>query len=166
MTYRLIRYALLILVLAPWLSCDDLKEPVPTAHSPVPPPPPSQFDITGHWQASSDQGRSIAFDVTESGQVINGRINLHHDCNTGRWRVTLDNFEAQIVDESFLATYNWKNDENGIIREGTMTVSGRFESNQLLKGAFINSVNDIRKKDVPTGEVCPAVEGTFEGNKQ
>jgi len=166
MTYRLIRYALLILVLAPWLSCDDLKEPVPTAHSPVPPPPPSQFDITGHWQASSDQGRSIAFDVTESGQVINGRINLHHDCNTGRWRVTLDNFEAQIVDESFLATYNWKNDENGIIREGTMTVSGRFESNRLVKGAFINSVNDVRNNDQPTGEVCPAVEGTFEGNKQ
>ena len=135
MTYRLTRYALLILVLAPWLSCDDLKEPVPTANSPVLPPPPSRDHVQtphtdlGHWQASSDQGRSVAFDLTDNGQVVNGRINLHHDCNTGRWRVTLDGFEAQIVDESFLTTYNWKNDDNGTIREGTMTVSGRFESN-------------------------------------
>lgn len=148
------------------LSCDDLKEPVPTANSPVPPPPASQFNITGHWQASSDQGRSIRFDVTENGRVTNGRINLHHDCNNGRWRVTLDGFEAQVVDESFLTTYNWKNEDNGIIREGTMTVSGRFESDRLVKGAFINSVNDVRKGEDPTGEVCPAIEGTFEGNKQ
>ena len=147
------------------ISCDDLKNPPPTAPE-VPPPPPSQYKIEGHWEADSSQGRRIAFDVDDQGKVVNGRINLHHDCNTGRWRTTLDGFEAQIVDDVFITTNNWSNYEGGINRKGTVTISGRFEGNRLVHGGFINSVNDSRFEDQqPTGEVCPTVQATFEGTR-
>jgi hypothetical protein len=149
------------------LSCDELKEPIPTGPDPVPPPPPTQLNIAGHWEASTDQGRRIAFDVTEDGEVINGRINLHHDCNTGRWRVTFDGFEAQIVDSVFITTMSWKNFEKGLTREGVVTISGRFESAKSVRGAFINSVNDVRKKnEQPSGDVCPTIEVSYEGSKE
>jgi hypothetical protein len=148
------------------LSCDELKDPVPTAPGPVPPPPPSKYSIAGHWEATSSQGRRIAFDVTGDGRVSNGRINLHHDCNTGRWRATFDGFQAQIADDSFITTMNWRANDGGLIREGSVTISGRFEGDDLVRGGFINSVNDVRRNERPTGEVCPTIEGDFEGNKE
>jgi hypothetical protein len=155
-------------VLAGVLSCDDLREPVPVAPGPVEPPAPSQFNIVGHWEATSTQGRRIAFDVTRDGRVVNGRINLHHDCNTGRWRATFDGFEAQVVDSSFITTMNWTANDSGLVRQGSVTVSGRFESNDIVKGGFIDSVNDVRwsKNNQPTGDVCPTIQGSFEGNKE
>jgi hypothetical protein len=150
------------------LSCDDLKEPVPTAPGPVPPPAPSQFDIAGHWEATSTQGRRIAFDVTKDGMVVNGRINLHHDCNTGRWRATFDGFQAQVVADAFITTMNWKANDDGLVREGSVTVSGRFESDNVVRGGFIDSVDDSRwsKTNQPSGVVCPTIQGSFEGNKE
>lgn len=152
-------------VLLASLSCDNYQEPLPAAPSPAP-TSFSKYQIVGHWEATSNQGRRIAFDVTPEGRVMNGRINFHHDCNTGRWRATVDGFQVQIVDDAFLTTFNWESNENGLIRTGTMTVSGRFEGDREVKGGFIDSVNDVRKNEQPTGDVCPALEGTFEGTRE
>ena len=148
------------------LSCEELKEPLPTAPPPPAPPGFSQFQIVGHWEATSSQGRRIAFDVTSEGRVVNGRINLHHDCNTGRWRATFDGFNADIVDDGFLTSFNWGSDENGLVRIGFTTVSGRFEGDRTVKGGFIDSVNDARRNGVPTGDVCPPIQGSYEGTRE
>lgn len=155
------------LVLIPFLalSCDDLNEPLPTT------PPPgvvafSHFQIVGHWEATTSQGRRIAFDVTSEGRVVNGRINLHHDCTTGRWRATFDGFNAEIVDDAFLTSFNWGSEEDGVTRSGYVTVSGRFEGDRAVRGGFIDSVNDVRMGGEPTEDVCPAIEGTFEGTRE
>jgi hypothetical protein len=134
----------------------------------VPTPAPSQFSIAGHWEATSTQGRRIAFDVTKDGRVINGRINLHHDCNTGRWRATFDGYEAQVVNDAFITTMNWKANDDGLVREGSMTISGRFESDTVVKGGFIDSVNDSRwsRTNQPSGVVCDTIQGSYEGNKE
>jgi hypothetical protein len=157
------RFLWLVPLLA--LSCDRYQEPLPVAPSPTP-PAFSHFQIVGHWEATSNQGRRVAFDVTPEGRIMNGRINLHHDCNTGRWRSTLDGFQVEVVDDSFITTFNWANEDGGVIRTGTMTVSGRFEGDRAVKGGFIDSVNDVRKNDLPTGDVCPSIEGTFEGTRE
>jgi hypothetical protein len=148
------------------LSCDDLKNPAPAANDPVPPPPPSQYKIKGHWEAESSQGRRIAFDVDENGKISNGRINLHHDCNTGRWKATFDGFEGQVTDDVFITNMEWHAHDGNVLRRGRVTISGRFESNRLVRGGFIDSVNDSRFEDQqPTGEICPTIQGTFEGEK-
>jgi hypothetical protein len=159
------RITALLAVLLFALACEELKEPVPTAPGPVPPPAFSRYQIVGHWEATTDQSRRIAFDVTPDGRVINGRINVHHDCNNGRWRVTFDGFAADVVDDGFLTTFHWRNTENDIVRSGTMTVSGRFEADREMRGGFINSVNDVRSHEEPTGEVCPAIDGTYVGER-
>jgi hypothetical protein len=147
-------------------SCDEFNEPLPTGTGPIPPPPASDFNIVGHWEADSTQGRRIAFDVTEDGEVINGRINLHHDCSDGRWRVTFDGFEAQVVDNAFLTTVDWRNTDKNVVRTGAYTISGRFEGTTLVRGGLINSVNDIRKNERPPGDVCTTIQTSFEGNKE
>ncbi len=158
------RFLLLMPLVA--LSCEELNEPLPTSPPPPPPPAFSQFQIVGHWETTSSQGRRIAFDVTSEGRVVNGRINVHHDCNTGRWRATFDGFNAEIVDDGFLTSFNWGSDENGLVRVGFMTVSGRFEGDRSVKGGFINSVNDVRMDGEPTGDVCPPIEGSYEGTRE
>ncbi|HXV64676.1 MAG TPA: hypothetical protein VEK15_28520 [Vicinamibacteria bacterium] len=159
-------------VLVGVLSCSEFQEPLPAAPSPPPPPAFSQFDIVGHWEATTEQGRRIAFDVTADGRVTNGRLNFHHDCNVGRWRATLDGFEAEIVDDSFLTTMDWRASGDGSILagsilSGTYTVSGRFESDDLMRGGLISAVTDIRKpNEQPTGEVCPTIHVSFGGEKE
>jgi hypothetical protein len=148
------------------LSCDELRAPLPTSAPPPPPPGFSQFQIVGHWETTTSQGRRIAFDVTSEGRVVNGRINVHHDCNTGRWRATLDGFQTEVVDDAFLTSFNWGSDENGLVRTGFMTVSGRFEGDRSVEGGFVNSVNDVRMNGVPTGDVCPPIEGSYEGTRE
>lgn len=150
------------------LSCEELKEPIPAAPTPPPPPPFSRFDIVGHWEATSNQGRRIAFDVTSDGRVTNGRINLHHDCTlpTGRWRATFDGFQVEIVDDGFITTFNWQAVEDGVTRVGTTTVSGRFEGDDSVKGAFVSSVNDVRMGGEPTGEVCFSIDGSYVGERE
>ena len=157
-------YALVLSLLA--ISCDDLNTPIPTATEPIPPPRPSDVNIAGHGEASSTPGRRIAFDVTAGGRVVNGRINLHHECTDGRWRVTFDGFEARIVDNAFLTTVDWENKDKKIIRVGSYTISARFEGRNIVVGGLINSVNDIRKNEEPTGTVCTTVDVAFEGNKE
>ncbi len=98
---------------------------------------------------------------------MNGRINVHHECSDGRWRVTFDGFEARIVDNAFLTTVDWQNTDKKIIRTGSYTISGRFEGRNIVRGGLISSVNDIRRKnEEPTGEVCTTVDTAFEGNKE
>jgi len=147
-------------------SCDELQEPLPAAPDPIPPPAASDFLIQGHWEAESTQGRRIAFDVNPNGKVFNGRINAHHECQSGRWRVTFDGFEAQVVDNAFLVTVNWENHDGRVERVGSYTVSGRFEGRNLMRGGFISSVNDVRRNDKPNGDVCTTVQVSFEGNKE
>ncbi len=148
------------------LSCEDLNTPLPAAPTPPPPPAFSHYQIVGHWEADTDQTRRIAFDVTSEGRVIGGRINFHHDCNTGRWRATLDGFEADIVDDGFITTFNWENTEDGLTRNGTMTVSGRFEGDRSMKGGFVSSVNGVRMAGQPTGDVCPSIQGSYVGARE
>jgi hypothetical protein len=155
-----------------WLAagCTEFQDPVPTAPSSPPPPPFSQFQIVGHWEATTEQGRRIAFDVTKDGRVVNGRLNFHHECNGGRWRATLDGFTAEIVDEGFLTTVDWRASGNGsifpgYIFSGTYTVSGRFESDGLMRGGLISSVTDVRNHEQPTGVVCDTVHVSFDGEK-
>jgi len=159
-------FAVLAIVFVCAVSCEDLNEPLPTASPPPPPPGFSQFQIVGHWETTSSQGRRIAFDVTSEGRVVNGRINVHHDCLTGRWRATFDGFNADIVDDGFLTSFNWGSNEDGLVRVGFMTVSGRFEGDRSVKGGFINSVNDVRMNDDPTGDVCLPIEGSYEGTRE
>ena len=147
-------------------ACDDLNTSLPAAPDPVAPPAASEFNIQGHWEAESTQGRRVAFDVNPNGKVFNGRINVHHECQSGRWRVTFDGFEAQVVDNAFLVTVDWENHDGKIERVGSYTVSGRFEGRNLVRGNLISSVNDIRKKnEQPNGDVCTTVQVSFEGNK-
>jgi hypothetical protein len=122
----------------------------------------------GHWEATTNQGRRIAFDVTSDGRVTNGRINLHHDCSgeTGRWRATFDGFQVGIVDDGFITTFNWQAVEDGVTRVGTTTVSGRFESNDFVKGGFVSSVNDVRMGGEPTGEICLSLDGSYVGERE
>ncbi len=167
---RHLRYFCATLVTASFafasFGCDELKNPAPTANTPAPPPPPSQYNIKGHWEAESSQGRRIAFDVDADGKVSDGRINLHHDCNTGRWKATFDGFEAQVVDDVFITTMDWRAHDGPVIRRGRVTISGRFESNRLVTGGFIDSVNDSRaENEKPSGGICPTIQGTFEGDK-
>lgn len=160
------RFSLFLCVLlVSFTSCDDLNTSLPAAPSEVPPPRPSDFNIVGHWEASSDQGRRISFDVTSGGRVVAGRINIHHECTDGRWRVTFDGFNAPIVDNAFLVTVNWENNDGKITRAGSYTISGRFEGPHVVRGGLINSVDDIRKDDDPTGEVCTTVDVAFEGGR-
>jgi hypothetical protein len=148
------------------LSCEELKAPLPAAPTPPPPPAFSRYQIVGHWEADTDQTRRIAFDVTSEGRVVNGRINFHHDCNTGRWRATLDGFAADVVDDGFITTFNWENTEDGLTRNGTMTVSGRFEGDRSMKGGFVSSVNGVRMAGQPTGDVCPSIQGSYVGARE
>lgn len=160
------RRLLWLMPLALALSCEELKEPLPAAPTPPPLPSFSQFRIVGHWEATSNQGRRIAFDVTSDGRVMNGRINLHHDCITGRWRATFDGFEVEIVDDGFLTTFNWHSVEDGVTRVGTTTVSGRFEGDRSVKGGFVSSVNDVRMGGEPTGDLCFSLEGSYVGERE
>ncbi|GMR22698.1 MAG: hypothetical protein BMS9Abin37_1066 [Acidobacteriota bacterium] len=153
------------------VSCDDLQEPLPIAPSPPPPPGFSQYQIAGHWEAVTEQGRRIAFDVTSDGRVVNGRLNFHQECNVGRWRATIDGFTADIVDDAFLTSLDWKRSGNGsilagLILSGTYTVSGRFESDDRMVGGLISAVTDVRKRDQPTGVVCQTIHVRFDGEKE
>ena len=72
----------------------------------------------------------------------------------------------EIVDDAFLTSFNWGSDEDGLVRVGFMTVSGRFEGDRSVKGGFINSVNDVRMNGDPTGDVCLPIEGSYEGTRE
>ena len=161
------QHALLLLGV---VCCDDFQEPLPIAPSPPPPPGFSEFQIVRHWEATTDQGRRIAFDVTADGRVENGRLNFHHDCNVGRWRATIDGFATEIVDNGFLTTVNWRRSGNGSILagltlSGAFTVSGRFESDDRMIGGLISAVTDVREREQPTGVVCPTIHVPFDGEK-
>ncbi len=153
------------------VSCNEFLEPLPIAPSPPPPPGFSEFQIVGHWEAITEQGRRIAFDVTEDGRVTNGRLNFHHECNVGRWRATIDGFAAEIVDNGFLTTLEWRRSGDGSILagltlSGTYTVSGRFESDDRMVGGLISAVTDVREREQPTGVVCQTIHVPFDGEKE
>ncbi len=152
------------------VGCNEFQEPLPTAPTPPPPLGFSQFRIVGHWEAVSEQGRRIAFDVTSDGHVVNGRLNFHHECNVGRWRATIDGFTAEIVDDAFLTSFDWRRSGDGSILaghtlSGTYTVSGKFDSDGRMRGALIDAVTDVRKNDQPSGVVCQTIHVPFDGEK-
>ena len=152
------------------VGCNEFQEPLPTAPTPPPPLGFSQFRIAGHWEAVSEQGRRIAFDVTSDGHVVNGRLNFHHECNVGRWRATIDGFTAEIVDDAFLTSFDWRRSGDGSILaghtlSGTYTVSGKFDSDGRMRGALIDAVTDVRKNDQPSGVVCQTIHVPFDGEK-
>ena len=160
--------AALLVVLG--VSCNDLNEPLPTAPTPPPPLGFSQFRIVGHWEAVTEQGRRIAFDVTGDGRVVNGRLNFHHECNVGRWRATIDGFTAEIVDDAFLTSFDWRRSGNGSILagltlSGAYTVSGKFDSDFRMRGGLIDAVTDVRENEQPTGVVCQTIHVPFDGEK-
>jgi len=156
--------ALLALALLLAASCNEVNVPLPAAPEPLPPAAPSQFSISGHWEGLSNQGRRLAFDVSEQGVVHDGRINLHHDCSAGRLRMTIDGYETQVSGDAFSTTLHWRIDDQGQIYVGEVTVSGRFESDGFAKGGFVNSVTEKPTSDVYG--VCFPVHGTWEAGKE
>jgi len=152
------------------VGCNEFQEPLPTAPTPPPPLAFSQFRIVGHWEAVSEQGRRIEFDVTSDGHVVNGRLNFHHECNVGRWRATIDGFTAEIVDDAFLTSFDWRRSGDGSILaghtlSGTYTVSGKFDSDGRMRGALIDAITDVRKSDQPSGVACQTIHVPFNGEK-
>lgn len=153
--------ALCLMALSAGFACNELNNFPPAAPGPVPLPRPSQFNIVGHWEALTDQGRRVAFDVTPQGMVTNTRINLHHDCSAARLRITVDGLEAQVSTSSFLGTTVFRIDDGGNIYVAKVTLSGRFESDTVMRGGFVSSITDKPPNDIYG--VCFAVNGTFDG---
>ena len=157
-------------------SCDDNDEDsspaAPTAASPTSPAPlplaspdvPTRFDIDGHWEGLTNQGRRIAFDVSPAAVLTGGRINLDHDCSTGELRMTLDGYQSRVNASTFSATMHWRIDDKGRIYSGEVTMSGRFESGRFARGGFVNSVTE-KPADDGLG-TCPSIFGTWDGFKE
>ena len=138
----------------------------PTSPAPLPlasPEVPTRFDIDGHWEGLTNQGRRIAFDVSPGEVLTGGRINLHHDCSKGRLRMTLDGYQSRVNAHTFNATFHWRIDDKGLIYSGVVTVSGRFESGRFARGGFVNSVTE-KPADDGLG-TCPSIFGTWDGFK-
>jgi len=160
----------LALAMALLSSCGESEDPLPSAASPpvLAAPPPSQsalrFDVAGHWEGLTDQGRRIAFDVSQEAAVTNSRINFHHDCAGGRFRATVDGYQAQVRDHSFSATLHWRAEDRGRVYAGKVTVSGRFESDLFARGGFVNSLTEKPVGDA-LGE-CPSVYGTWQASRE
>ena len=88
----------------------------------------------------------------------------------GCHRRPIDGFTAEIVDNGFLTTLEWKRSGNGsilagLLLSGTYTVSGRFESDGRMVGGLISAVTDVRKQEQPTGVVCETIHVPFDGEK-
>jgi len=147
---------LLLFLLA--ASCDDLQDP-PPASPVVPPIPPSQFAIAGRWDGVTEQGRPLRFDVSDSTVVVNGSLTLHHDCSGGRLVLDLGSYDAQVNGDSFSVSLNWRRDEPTKYYVGRLTVSGRFESDRIARGGFVNSITDKYSDNLG---VCPASAGSWE----
>ena len=101
---------------------------------------------------------------------MNGRLNFHHECNVGRWRATIDGFTAEIVDDAFLTSFDWRRSGDGSILagltlSGTYTVSGKFDSDDRMRGGLIDAVTDVREREQPTGVVCQTIHVPFDGEK-
>lgn len=152
---------LLVLILAV-TACNEFEDPPPAAPI-LDPIPPSQFDIAGRWDGITDQGRPVRFDVNDQTIVIDGSLSLHHECSGGRLVLRLGTYEAEVSGDSFSATVNWRYDEDRRYYTGKLTVSGRFEGNQIAKGGFVNSITD---KQADNLGVCNGVSGTWEASRK
>lgn len=155
----LARIALLFLLAI--TGCNEFQDPPPSAPT-VDPPKASQFEITGRWDGITDQGRPLRFDVSTDGTVVNGTLSLHHDCSGGRLVLKLDGYQSVVTGDSFEVTMNWRRDEDRRFYVGTLTVSGRFEADRIVKGGFVNSITD---KQADNLGVCNGVTGTWEASK-
>jgi len=144
-------------------ACNEVNNFPPAAPAPLPPAPPSQFNITGHWEALSDQGRRIAFDVSPQGALFNTRINFHHDCLAGRLRLTIDGLDAQVAGDTFSGTMLFRINDAGNLYIGRFTLTGRFEADDRMRGGFVSSITDKPPNDVYG--VCFPTSGTFDGYK-
>lgn len=136
----------------------DFPPPSPT----VPSPPPSQFQIDGRWDGITNQGRPVRFDIQQDGGVLNGTISLHHDCSGGRLELRLTGYESVVNGDSFEVTMNWRQDEPNRFYTGTLSVSGIFESNQIVRGGFVNSITDKLADNLG---VCNGINGSWEATK-
>jgi len=147
-------------------SCTEFRESLPTGHEVLPSPPPSRFEIVGHWEASSNQGGRIAFDVTADGRIANGHIELHHDCDFGRHRVIINGYEAEVAGDAFLTHMEWQVQDTVSIYTGRLTISGRFEGHRISRGGFVNSIKDVERFGQPIDAVCPSLHGSWQGEKR
>ena len=150
----------LVSLLALAAACSELEDPPPTTPT-VPPIPPSQFSISGRWDGVTDQGRPVRFDISDSA-MLSGSIALHHDCSGGRLVLPFDGYEAQVNGDSFSVTFNWRQEDGHQYYAGTLTISGRFEGNNLSRGGFINSITDKQQDNLG---VCNEVNGTWEATR-
>lgn len=140
-----------LLALGLLLSCDELKDPVPTAPGAVA-VAQTQYDIGGRWDGITNQGRPVRFDVrTEEAlgdpafhaNVVRGSLSLHHDCSGGRLVLQLTGYDTEVQGDSFSGTADWRRDEpGGKFYTGTLTVSGRFTNGEVAAGGFVNSITD------------------------
>ena len=144
------------------VACNEFQD-FPPAPPTVASPVPSQFQIDGRWDGITNQGRPVRFDIhLGSGEQKNGEISLHHDCSGGRLVLKLTGYESVVNDDSFEVTMNWRQDEDRRFYTGTLTVSGIFESNDVVRGGFINSITDKLADNLG---VCTGISGSWEATK-
>ncbi len=143
------------------LACNEYEDPPPVTPT-LPDMPASQFNIVGRWDGRSDQGRPIRLDVTPDGLLMDGQLSLQHDCSGGQLVLQLSGYEDQVSGDTFSATMNWRVDDGPRFYVGTLTVSGRFESDSAVRGGFVNSVTE---KQADNLGVCGPSSGTWEATK-
>ena len=160
-TKRIIVWLTALLALVAAWSCNEFEDPPPLAPV-VDPPKPSQFNITGRWDGMTNQGRPVRFDILSNGGLENGTMSLHHDCSGGRLVLRLGDYRSEVVGDSFEVTFNWRFDDGPRFYIGTLTVSGRFEGDTLVRGGFVNSITDKTANNLG---VCLAVDGQWEAAK-
>ena len=142
-------------------ACSELEDPPPQTPT-VPDIPASQFNIVGRWDGQSNQGRPIRLDVRSDALLMDGQLSLHHDCSGGQLVLQLSGYETQVSGDTFSATMTWRVDEGTKFYVGTLTVSGRFESDRTVRGGFVNSVTE---KQADNLGVCGPSSGTWEASK-
>ena len=151
-----------LLVVAALSGCNELEDAPPPPPT-VPDVPATQFDITGRWDGVTNQGRPVRFDVRPSGNVVKTTITIHHDCTGGRLVLPLNGYDGKVEADVFSGTVTWRRDEaDGKFYVGTLTVSGRFESDRTVRGGFVNSITD---KQADNLGVCGPSSGTWEATK-
>ena len=143
------------------LSCNEFEDPPPASPT-VPDMPLTQFNVTGRWDGMTNQGRPLRFDVSDVAAVLDSSLSLHHDCTGGRLVLKLAGYEAQLSGDTFSATINWRVDEDTKFYVGTLTVSGRFESDTVSRGGWVNSITD---KQADNLGVCEPASGNWQAGK-
>lgn len=152
------------------LACEELKDGPPAAPT-VEPVGQTQYDLGGHWEGITDQGRPVRFDVRTQealgdplyhANVVQGFLAVHHDCTGGRLVLQLTGYDTEVQGDSFSGTAIWRRDEPNKYYTGTLTVSGKFTNGDVASGGFVNSITDKYPDNLG---VCGPTSGSWTARK-